>query len=248
MDLLRGALDGNDDQALEIAVGHALLRRISGEGAGPALRIYRPTRSVVAFSRRDSLLPGFDAALRAVRDAGFQPVVRPQGGRAVAYTPQSVVVDHASPDPDFPAGMNERFTTYGRLWADLLREHGVDARVGAVPGEYCPGAYSVNARGEVKLVGTAQRLVRQAWLFSAVAIFDDAGPLRSLLTEVYGHLGLDFDGDSVGSVRTEAPDLSLPELEAAITAAYAGQFRLTETALDDGLVESARTLADDHRR
>ena len=248
MDLLHGALDTDDDQAREIAVGHALLRRISAGGSGPVLRVYRPARSVVAFSRRDSLLPGFDAALRAVRDAGFQPVVRPQGGRAVAYTRQSVVVDHASPDPDFPAGMNERFTTYGQLWADLLRDHGVDARVGAVPGEYCPGAYSVNARGEVKLVGTAQRLVRRAWLFSAVAIYDDADVLRSLLTEVYGHLGLDFDGASVGSISAEAPDLSLDGLENAIIDAYAAHFPLTAAELDDEVTEAARALADDHRR
>jgi hypothetical protein len=48
----------------------------------------------------------------------------------------------------------------------------VDARVDEVPGECCPGAESVNARGQVKLVGTAQRLVRDAWMFSAVVILD----------------------------------------------------------------------------
>ena len=31
--------------------------------------------------------------------------------------------------------------------ASALRGLGVDAHVGAVPGEYCPGDHSVNARG-----------------------------------------------------------------------------------------------------
>ncbi|CAM02429.1 lipoate-protein ligase A [Saccharopolyspora erythraea NRRL 2338] len=247
MDLLHGALGADEDQALEIAVAHALLRGVSRGDSGAVLRVYRPTAPVVAFSRRDSHLPGFDAAVRAARDAGFQPLVRPQGGRAVAYTEQSVVVDHVSPHPDFPAGLNERFTDYGHLWADVLREHGVDARVGAVPGEYCPGAYSVNARGVVKLVGTAQRLVRQAWLFSAVAIFDGAEVLRPLLTEIYAHLGLDFDGSSVGSVREEVPDLDLERFESAVIASYGALTELTPTALDDGVVSAAHDLAVDHR-
>lgn len=247
MDLLHGALDANEDQALEVSVAHALLRRANDGESGPALRVYRPAAPVVAFSRRDSLLPGFDAAVRAAHDAGFQPLIRPQGGRAVAYTAQSVVVDHVNPDPNLPAGMHERFSTYGTLWARVLQEHGVDARVGAVPGEYCPGAYSVNARGQAKLIGTAQRLVRRAWLFSAVAIFDGTGTLRPLLRKIYSHLGLDFDATSVGSIHAEAPGLSLDRLETEIIAAYDNRFGLASTHLDDHVVNAARDLANDHR-
>lgn len=86
--------------------------------------------------------------------------------------------------------MDDRFAAYGDLWAAVLGDNGAEAQVGAVPGEYCPGAYRVNARGQVKLVGTAQRLVRRAWLFSAVAIFDDADVIAPLLTEICGHLQL----------------------------------------------------------
>ncbi|MGH3516491.1 MAG: lipoate--protein ligase family protein [Haloechinothrix sp.] len=247
MDLLHGALGSGGDQALVLAVAHALVRRVSRGESGPVIRVYRPDAPVVAFGRRDSLLPGFAAAVRAARDAGFTPVVRPQGGRAVAYTEQSVVVDHVSPYPDFPSGMDERFTTYGELWSGVLREHGVDARVGAVPGEYCPGAYSVNARGQVKLVGTAQRLVRRAWLFSAVAIFDGADALRPLLTEIYRILELPFDTSSVGSVHTEAPGLSLDRLEEAIIAAYDNRFGVAPASLGEQVMNAARKVVDDHR-
>ncbi len=157
------------------------------------------------------------------------------------------MVDHVGPDPGYLAGMDERFVGYAELWAEVLRGHGVGAQVGAVPGEYCPGAHSVNARGRVKLVGTAQRMVRGAWLFSAVAIFDDAEVLRPLLTDVYRHLGLPFDDDSVGSVVAESPGVSLDDFEAEVLAAYDERFGLVPTPLSDDLLDRARDLAGDHR-
>ncbi|GAA0530872.1 hypothetical protein GCM10011581_28360 [Saccharopolyspora subtropica] len=247
MELYRGALDAGADQALEIAVAHAMLRRVSRGESGPALRVYRPGARVVAFGRRDTLLPGFPAAVDAVRAAGFTPVLRAPGGRAVAYTERSLVVDHVGPDPGHLAGMEERFVGYAELWAGVLVEHGVAAQIGAVPGEYCPGAHSVNARGRVKLVGTAQRMVRGAWLFSAVAIFDDADLLRPLLTEVYRCLDLPFDGESVGSVHDEASGLSLEHFEAAVVDAYHERFGLIPTDLPEQTLARARDLVDDHR-
>lgn len=247
VDLLHGSLGSGEDQTLEIAVAHALVRRVSQGESGPVVRMYRPEAPAVAFGRRDTFLPGFAAAVRAVRDAGFTPVVRPQGGRAVAYTEQSLVVDHVSPHAGLPTGMDERFTTYGELWVDVLRACGVDARLGAVPGEYCPGAYSVNARGQVKLVGTAQRLVKGAWLFSAVAIFDGAEVLRPLLTEIYRLLALPFDASSVGSVRDEAPNLGLERIEQAMIAAYDDRFGVVPGRLDEQVLTVARKLLDDHR-
>lgn len=247
MELLHGALGSREDQALEVAVALAMVRRVSGGMSGPVVRVYRPHAPVVAFGRRDTLRPGFSEAVKAAREAGFTPVVRSQGGRAVAYTNQSLVVDHVSPHPGLASGMNERFTTYGQLWAEVLARHSVDARVGAVPGEYCPGAYSVNARGQAKLVGTAQRVVRRAWLFSAVAIFDDTDILRPLLTVLYRILDLPFDASSVGSVRAEAPELSLDRLEAAIIAAYGDRFDLTPSVVDDELLTAAHGLVDDLR-
>ena len=68
-------------------------------------------------------------------------------------------IGHAVPDDEPRAGIHARFErTAGRLAAALARL-GVDARVGEVAGEYCPGRYSVNARGAVKLAGIGQRVV-----------------------------------------------------------------------------------------
>ncbi|GAA2351352.1 biotin/lipoate A/B protein ligase family protein [Saccharopolyspora halophila] len=245
--MLRGALGVGEDQALEVATAHAMLRRVSDGETGPALRVYRPEARVVAFGRRDSLLSGFPDAVAAVRDAGFTPVLRAPGGRAVAYTERSLVVDHAAPDVEGLAAMDQRFVGYAELWSGVLARHGVDARVGAVPGEYCPGAHSVNARARVKLVGTAQRMIRKAWLFSAVAIFDDAEILRPLLAEVYRALGLPFAGDSVGSVAEEVPGLTFDAFERDLVDAYAGRFDLVPAELPEELRTRAKALADDHR-
>lgn len=237
----------SDEPALELALAQALLRRVARGDQGETLHVHRPAAPTVAFGRRDLRLPGFDDAVAAVRDAGFTPVVRPQGGRAVAYTSQTLVVDHVSPDPEWPSGLESRFGSFGELWVDVLRGLGADARLGEVPGEYCPGAHSINARGRVKLVGTAQRMVRGAWLFSAVLVHDDAPRLRTLLHHVYAAMGLDFDEASVGALAEEVPGLGLDAVEAAVASAYRRRLGVMPSDPSPALVEEARALADDHR-
>jgi octanoyl-[GcvH]:protein N-octanoyltransferase len=246
VDLLQGSLPG-DDPALEMALASAMLRRVSRGVSGPVLRVYRPSVGALAFGRRDLRRPGLADAVRAARDAGLAPVVRAPGGRAVGYSRQALVVDHVSPDPHGPSGLSARFKEYGELWADMLRSLGVDARVGEVAGEYCPGAFSVNARGRVKLVGTAQRMVRGAWLFSAVLIFADADLLRPGLAAVHRALDLPFDERVVGCVVDEAPSVTLDLVEAVVLSAYDARFGLTPATAADDLLTEATALATDHR-
>lgn len=237
---------GSVGQALEMAVANAMMRRVRRGEEGAMLRVYRPTGPAVAFGRRDVRLPGFGAAVSAVRRAGFSPCVRAPGGRAVGYTRQALVVDHVSPDPQWPSGLERRFDEFGQLWSGILAAVGVDARVGEVPGEYCPGSHSVNARGVVKLVGTAQRMVRGAWLFSAVLVFDGAATLRPLLRDLYADLDLAFDESSVGAMVEEVPGVSLEAVESAVLDAYDARYGLTPAALPAGLVDEARALLPDH--
>lgn len=246
-----GVERGDDGPAFDMAVATAMLRRVAAGRSGPVLRVYRPHRRMVAFGRRDLRLAGFDRAVDAARAAGFTPVVRPTGGRVVACTPQTLIVDHASPDPQWPSGLDARFTEYGALWTSALGRLGLDARVGEVPGEYCPGSSSINARGQVKLVGTAQRMVRGAWLFSSVLVHDDADEVRAVLESLYGALELPFEGASVGSVADELGDgsgnVTLDLVEAVVLAAYDAHDGLRPSRPDEGLLDEARGLLDDHR-
>jgi octanoyl-[GcvH]:protein N-octanoyltransferase len=241
----RGAVAGADpaEQALELALAHALVRRASAGELRETLRIHRPTRPVVVFGRRDTRLPGFPAAASAARDAGFEPLVRATGGRAVAYTGAALVIDHVRPDADAQRGQERRFEEFGRRFVEVFSRLGIEARVGAVPGEYCPGAHSVNARGLVKLVGTSQRVVRNAWLFSSLVVVGDETLLRPVLTDVYGHLGQEFDAASVGSLSGEVPGLDVDTVETALLAGL----DLSPQPLDDVTLALAHELADQHR-
>jgi len=230
-----------------VAVAQEVLRRVGRGELGETLRVYRPAARTVAFGRRDTLLTGFPAAAGAARSAGFVPVIRAPGGRCVAYSERALVVDHVCPDPDAFTGMDARFRRYGALWAELLGGLGVDARVGEVPGEYCPGSFSVNARGVAKLVGTAQRVVRGAWLFSAVLVFDDADLLRPLLAEIYRSLELPFDPTSVGALRQENPALTLEKVTDAVVAAYAERTDLAPASLSPDLLDAAAARLHEHR-
>lgn len=233
-------------EAAEMALVHALLRRAGRGDVDEALRIHRPSRPAVVFGRRDTRLPTFGGAVRAAEAAGFDTAVRVAGGRVVAYTENALVVDVVKHEPGAVAGMDDRFTSFGNTMVEALRGIGVQSRLGAVPGEYCPGAHSVNARGVVKLVGTAQRIVKDAWLFSSVVIVDDRTRLQQVLTEVHRHLHLPFDPGSVGTVRGENPALALADVQAAFSEIW-GLGAASTTPPDEATMALARDLEPGHR-
>ena len=86
---------------------------------------------------------------------------------------------------------------------------GIDARVGEVPGEYCPGADSVNARGERKLMGVGQRLVSRGSHVGGVVVVDGADRVNDVLVPVYRALGLEWRPEATGAVAEEAPGVDL---------------------------------------
>ncbi|WP_423721672.1 lipoate--protein ligase family protein [Arthrobacter caoxuetaonis] len=222
----RDSLGAAEDLELALTLLAAARR---GE-LGPSLRVYRP-RPTVAFGQRDARLPGFADAAAACRDLGFEPLVRRAGGRAAAYHEGCLILDHIEPEANAVARSLPRFADFASLLAASLQDAGVAASVGEIPGEYCPGEYSVHGGtgpGRIKLVGTAQRVVAGAWLFSSVVVVQDAAPLRQVLTAVYQALGLDWDPATAGAAEDLAPDLTLPEAEAALLAGYGRYARLRQ--------------------
>jgi octanoyl-[GcvH]:protein N-octanoyltransferase len=236
-----------DDPALELAVSMALLRRVSRGEAEDTLRVHRPSTPVVVFGRRDTRLPGYAEAVRRAREAGYEPLIRSVGGSAVAYDETALVIDVVAHERDPAVGMDRRFKDFGNLYADALRSLGIDSRVGAVPGEYCPGAQSVNSRGVIKLIGTAQRVVHQAWLFSALVVVTGHEGLRPVLGEVYRSLDLPFEEQSVGSVTGEAPQLAPAMVEEVLVRAHANQHTIQTWDIDGATMSLAHQLAADQR-
>lgn len=226
--LVRDAV--SDDAAADLDRGIGLLREVAAGDRPPTLRLYRPSPTV-AFGQRDARLPGFGDAADAVGRHGFAPLVRRAGGRAAAYHRGCLVVDHIEPAPDAVAGTRMRFAAFGNFFAGVLADVGVDAGVGEVPGEYCPGEFSVHGLHggvpAIKLVGTAQRVVAGAWLFSSVIVVGDAAPLRAVLTDAYAALGLAWQPSTAGAVEDIAPGVGVDAVEGALLAAYARVVGLT---------------------
>jgi octanoyl-[GcvH]:protein N-octanoyltransferase len=236
------------DPALDVAVGHALLDRAARGEIGPTLRVYRPG-ATCAFGRLDTLASGFDAAVAAARAHGFQPVLRQPGGHAAAYDAGALCVDHVRPEAEAIPQLQARFEAAGELFASALRAVGIDARVGEIPGEYCPGQWTVSARGAVKLVGTAQRVVRGGSLLGAVVLVRGGARVRAVLEEVNAALGLAWDPATAGAAEDEVAGLTVEAVERAVLDAYAARFGpLSDPgALDDVTVARARALADRSR-
>lgn len=210
----------------DYAAGERLLRGVRA-GGEPLLRIYQP-RPTVAFGRRDELLPGFPAAERASRRSAFEPLVRRVGGRAAAYHRGCLIIDHIEPAEDPKAGIQERFALFGDMIVAALEELEIHADVGELPGEYCPGEFSVHGTGRtierpearIKLSGAAQRVVSDAWYFSTVIVVEQSEPLRSVLIDAYRELGLDWDPATCGAVEDLRPGTRVGEVEAAVRKVY----------------------------
>jgi octanoyl-[GcvH]:protein N-octanoyltransferase len=244
---LRVLFDGfPDDPALDAAVSRATMRRVAAGELPETLRLARPGR-VVAFAKRDALAPGYARAVTAARGAGFGSIVRLAGGRAAVFHEGTLELAHAVPDPDPRRGIHARFETTAELIADALRGLGVDARVGEVPGEYCPGRFSVNAGGARKLAGIGQRVISGGAHVGTVLVVDDPTAVRRVLEPVYRALELDWDPATVGAVAAEAPGAGWDAVRDALLARYAERFELVEDELDADTLALARTLAPEHR-
>lgn len=200
--------EGSADAAADLDRSIELLRDVASGVIAQAgvLRVYAPSPTV-AMSRRESRLPGFESARLASRERGFAPAVRPTGGRAVAYDQTCIVFDAIRREAPGSTAQAAFFLEVGDALMTALRSWGVDARVGDVPGEYCPGEFSVNARGAVKLIGTSQRAVRGARLMSGMLPLAEVEGLVEVLTAVNAALGLDWDPSTFGSLATEAGGL-----------------------------------------
>ena len=226
-------------------MSHAILRRVS-EGRDPeTLRIHRPG-AILAFGPKDRLAPGFGEAVQIARDQGFGAVMRLAGGRAAVFHEQTIAFSWAVPDPQPRLRIRARFDEVAGLMAEALRDLGIDARVGEVPREYCPGEHSVNARGKTKLVGVGQRVVLGAAHVGGVVVVGGSDLVRDVLVPVYRALELEWDPATAGSLEDEVPGLSWEDAEAAILRRFAARDELVEADLPSEALALARSLEPRH--
>jgi lipoate-protein ligase A len=207
------------DPLLDMALSAALLEEVAA-GADEVARVFRPGPTV-AFGRLDRQRPGYPAAAEAARRHGFAPVLRLGGGHAAAYGEGAVVVELLTREPTVAEGIERRFRDGTALVVDALHTAGVDAQVGELAGEYCPGRWSVHAGG-VKLAGTAQRSVRGASLLGAVVLVEHGARVRAALVDVYAALGIAFDPRTAGAAQDVVPGVTATAVERALAAGLGG--------------------------
>ena len=222
------------------------MTRVAAGELPATLRVHRPAREL-AFSKQDRVAPGFANAVRIAREAGFEPVVRLAGGRAALFHEGSLAFAWSTPAQMPTKTTHERFALFAGVLERALRRLGVDARVGEIPGEYCPGAWSVNAGGRTKLVGIGQRLIAGAAHRGAVVVVAGSERIRDVLVPVYDALGLDWDPSTAGSVEDEVGEADLAAVEEAILTSLSEHHELSEEALDTTTLELAARLEPNHR-
>lgn len=200
MRVVRGRADTVGDDR---AVTAALREDVAATGEG-VVRAWAPHRQV-AFGRRDTRADGYERARAVASERGYPPYERDVGGRAVAYTGNTVAFCRFQPIDDVRRGLDGR---YEAAIADVQRglaALGVDAEQGEPPGAFCPGQHSLSADG--KLVGLAQRVADGVAQVAGIAVVCDHGPIADVLAPVYEALDVPFNPDAVGSVaRAGGPD------------------------------------------
>jgi lipoate-protein ligase A len=238
-----------EDPELSTAVSRAILTRVAAGELAATARVHVPGREV-AFGRQDAASPGFERAAEAARAAGFTAAVRMAGGRAAVFHEGTVAIARAYPDPAPSRRTYQRFEEMAAIVARALGRLGVSgAEVGEVPGEYCPGAYSVGVAGRRKLAGIGQRMIRGGAHVGVVVVASGEEAIREVLVPVYDALGLEWDPATAGSASAElGREVSAEELASAVVAELGSAYELTETDVDDETMRLARRLRADGGR
>lgn len=233
------------DPALDTAVSRALLLRASDGEVAETFRLHVPGR-VMAFGKRDTLEPGYREAVAATRAVGFTPIERLAGGRAAVFTEHTLAFAWTVPDPDPRSGIYDRFDRLAALVIGAFDRLGISAAVGEIPGEYCPGDYSVHHAGRIKLMGVGQRLARHAAHVGGVIVVDRADLVRDILIPVYAALGLAWEPSTVGALSDVRPGLTLETVADAIVSELETSRSVKRTTLEPATLDRARPLAPDH--
>ena len=233
------------DPGLDTAVSRALLMRADAR-SGSTLRL-NETRRVVAFGKHDTLNPGYAAAVAAARDGGFDAVERLAGGRAAVFHEHTLAFSWSIRDDKPIPGINARFGMVADLMVRAFARLGIASRVGEVPGEYCPGAYSVHIVPGRKVMGIGQRLAQKAVHLGGVVVVRDAAAVRDVLIPIYAALGLDWLPATAGSLADASPDVTLEDAADAILAEVAMLGPLVFDEVDEATMALAERLAPEHR-
>ena len=123
----------------------------------------------------------------------------------------TIIAPHAAPHQH----MMMRYGILSAAIATGLHTLDIDARVGELPNEYCPGKFSINAEGRIKLVGVAQRMNQHCVQMGAIISVIRSVEACAGIAEAYRGMGLNFDPDTYGAITDLKPSLTYAEVKSA---------------------------------
>ncbi len=192
-------------------------------GDDAILRFRRPPPTA-AFSPQDTTHPDYERIKEQTRAHGFEPIERGTGGRLTIFDEHALAVTLIWPHPEPHAHTIRRYDIFSGIIADALKSLGIDARVGELPNEYCPGKFSINAGGQVKLVGIAQRMNRRCVQMGAIIAVERSEKACSAIGKAYQSMGLSFDPETYGAVTELVTGLTYDKARSEIRHAVAAAF------------------------
>lgn len=208
-----GRVQVEEPSPLAPAEDMARVRRTLSElrqDSAASLRFYRP-QPTAAFSPRDTGHPAHADVMAMLERKGFRPGERGAGGQLAVYDEQALVIDLVAPHPEPRENTRDRYRHFSGLMVKAVAALGVDARTGEVPGEYCPGDYSVNAEGRMKLAGLAQRIGKHGYHMGAVISVGHSEAARDAVTEAYRMMEIPFAPETFGAITSLVPGLSVSD-------------------------------------
>ena len=230
---------------LDTTLARALLQSVSAGGIGETFRIYSPGR-VMAFGKRDTVTPGFPEAASAARSQGYLPLVRLAGGRAAVFHEGTLAFGWTMPIEDPRSGIQDRFSALSGLMVRAFDRLGVPTAIGEIPGEYCPGRFSVHHSGRRKVMGVGQRLAQNAAHVGGVIVVTGADTINEVLLPVYTALNVHFEPAATGALSDLIPEVTVAAVVAAIVAELQLGREVSDSTLSSTMVRRGRDMLADH--
>ena len=230
---------------LETAISKTILDESSSNMFPETLRFFEP-RNLVAFSVRDSKKIGFENAVNTAYQNSFDPVLRLSGGKAALFHSGTIGFAWTIPDDNPKANVCERFEEISLCVKETLISIGVDAYIGEINGEYCPGKYSVNARRKSKIMGVGQRLAKYATHVGGVINVTNSNLTQKILTKIYKDLDYEWIPTTVGSIENEIGKITNSEMISALIKKFSEYYFVKETTLDQNIVDKAHKIENNY--
>jgi octanoyl-[GcvH]:protein N-octanoyltransferase len=243
MDLIRTSFTA--EPATGPALARILLEQVASGGRVATLRLAR-TGPAVAFGRRDTVSPAYGEASSVAAELGHPGIERLSGGRATAYVGETLVLGVTLPDREAARHTLQRFDWVSGVVVSALDRLGLDASVGRLPGEYCPGDHSIILAGERKVAGLGQRMIAGAAHVGVVLTVSGGDRLREVLDPVYRALGLEWNPATAGALAEGQAGLGPESVEEALIEAFGQEVELLERDLDPGTLDLARERSADY--